>query len=115
MRHFTTFTDDAVLEGTIPRQKTLGEWPRGLDTLGTLQTPMPGMEPTTLPGKQTNPPAEELDILTAALGEPAASPAGEPDIPSNPQETDKKKEVALMHEFPNWMEIHPPHPVTPVG
>ena len=77
---------------------------------------MPEREPITSPGKPTDPPAEESDILTAALGEPAASLAGEPDVPPTPQETDKRKEAALTCEFPGWVEIiHPPHPVTPVG
>ena len=57
---------------------------------------MPKREPSTLPGKPTNP------------------PAGEPDVPSTPQDT-AKKEVAPTHEFPSWMEIHPPHPVTQLG
>ena len=108
------FTNDAILEGTIPRQGTLEEWARGPGTTEALQTPMPEREPTTLLGKLTDPPAEESDVLAAALGEPAASPAGEPDIPHTPHETDKKKEAALTHEFPSWTEIHPPHPVTPV-
>ena len=77
--------------------------------------PMPEREPTSLPGKLTNPPAEELDILVATLGKPAASLVGEPDVPPTPQETDKKKEAALTDEFSGWMEIHPPYPVTQVG
>ena len=80
-----------------------------------LQTPMLEREPVTLLGKLTNPPAEEPDVLAVALGEPAASLAGEPDVPSTPQERDKNKEVALTHEFPSWMEIHPSLPVTLVG
>ena len=84
--------------------------------MGTLQTPMPKREPNTSVGNLTSPPAEELDVLAAALGEPAASPAWEPDVPPTPLETDKKKEVALTCEFPSWMEIiHPPCPVTSVG
>ena len=116
MRPLTTFTDDAVLEGTIPRQGTPEEWARGLGMMEALQTPMPERKPTTSFERPTNPPAEEPDILTAAMGEPAASPAGEPDIPPTPQETDKKMEAALTLESPGWTEIiHPPHPVTPVG
>ena len=68
MRPFTTFTNDAVLEGTIPKQGSLEEWARGLGMMEAPQTPMPKREPTTLPGKLTDPPAEELDILAAALG-----------------------------------------------
>ena len=80
------------------------------------QTPMPEREPTTLPERLTDPPAEEPDTLTAAMGEPAASPGGEPDVPPTPQETDKKKEAAPTHQFPSWTEIiHPPYPVTSVG
>ena len=81
MRPFTTFSDDTVLEGTIPRQGTSEGWSRGLGMMGTLQTPMPMREPTTLPGKLTDPPAEEPDVLPAVLGEPAASLDGEPDVP----------------------------------
>ena len=65
MKPFTTFSDDVVLEGTIPRQGTPEEWTRGLGAMGALQTSMPKRDPTTLLGKQTNPPAEELDIWTA--------------------------------------------------
>ena len=115
MRPFTTFTNYVVLERTTPKQGNLEEWARGPGMMEAPQTPMPEREPAMSPEKLTDPPAEELDVLAAALGEPAASLAGEPDIPPTSQETDKKKEVALTCEFPGWMQIHPSPPMTPVG
>ena len=111
MRPFTTFTDEAVLKGTTPKQGTPEEWATGQGMMETTQTPMPERRPATSPEKPTAPLAEEPDVPATVSEEPADVPVA----PPTPPETDKKMEVAPAHEFPGWMEIHPSCLLTPVG
>ena len=96
---------------------------------------MPKRRPVASPGKLTTPSVEEpdipataseesdvpatasegSDILATQSGEPATALTRGPTVPPTLPETDKQVEVALAHELPSGMEIHPLHPVTLVG
>ena len=53
--------------------------------------------------------------MATASGEPATAPTREPAAPPSPPQTDEKVEESLAWELPSWTEMHPSHPVTPVG
>ena len=77
--------------------------------------PHAGKETCYLTREAASPLAEEPDVLAIAFGELATALTRELAAPPTLPETDKKVGESLACEFPGWTEIHPSHPVTPVG
>ena len=128
------FSDDAILEGTTPWERSLEgqtgaaihrktklasadipiEEAAPMEELAPAKVPTEEVAPIEEPTKKTAPmekPTEE----PAAMKAPASKPAGEPDIPPV-QLGDKGKGKVPPSDFPGWMEVlHPAQSVTSAG